>query len=804
MPDPNPLAADLDATRWPAHRRVRTAMLGLLVAAAAVAGFQYRLAERDERLRMSDGDVVVLAAAQRAVGYRLSHLAEIAVIEASAYDLERTLRETQAEALALDDALRAQRGAGVLVDAGYAAALSSWQDTREILWYRTDNLVARIGRDDSQALDTLVAKVGEAAGPFVEATNLLVRAAHATARERSVEASRALHDRMLIMMIVLGALALVVVEPTARALERQNRQLRAKRQEMEALLAALPTGVVVLDREGRAADCNPAAQRMLGLSREQVLGRVATDVQWRILNDDLSDCPPALYPGRPTLASGRAALGQSNAVRMPDGTLRWLLVNSEPVVEAGGAVAGAIVCMVDVTEQRAQQQLLRENARTDALTGLPNRSVVVERVEVALARWQRHGEHFAVLFMDFDRFKQVNDTLGHSAGDELLRQVARRLQAALRRNDAVARVAGSEAQLAARLGGDEFVIVLDHIRGSDDACSVARRLLDDLATPYEIDGHTVHSSASIGVVTAEHASPDAEDILRDADTAMYEAKRAGKGRFVLFDTAMHERISRHVQLEEDLREGLARDELYVVYQPVVDLGGGRIVGVEALARWQHPVRGAVSPAEFIPVAEDSGLIGAIGDLVLERACTQFMQWRAALGEQAPKQLAVNLSRAQLRLSGIVDTVHETLQRSGMPPACLQLELTESLAAQDEGVQRTLRELKALGVTVALDDFGTGYSSLACLHLLPVDTVKIDRSFVRHAEGSEYHRVLIEATIRVAQALGMTVVAEGIETPGQALLLHALRCDKGQGFLYGRPQAAADMHDRLLEEGAVAA
>jgi diguanylate cyclase (GGDEF)-like protein len=485
-----------------------------------------------------------------------------------------------------------------------------------------------------------------------------------------------------------------------------------------------------------------------------------------------------------------------------DGTPYWLDLDLRPLHDRHGVVRGHVAVGSDVTERRRLQEELTRSARIDALTGLPNRAVVVERVQRALDHAARHpGYGFAVLFMDFDRFKQVNDMLGHSAGDELLRQIARRVEDTLRPGDAVARVP-SQLQLAARIGGDEFVVVLEGVRDEADALTVAERLREALALPYTLGSQLLQSGASIGIVVADHGLRSAEDVLRDADTAMYEAKRGGRGRCVVFDRSMHERVVQALAIENDLRRALRDDELFVVYQPLVDLADQRMVGVEALVRWRHPRLGIVAPARFVGVAEEAGLIDAIGRQVLERACRQFADWRRALGDAAPRLLAVNLSRAQLQLPGLVPEVKWLLESHGMRPAELQLEVTESLAAQDERVQATLRELKTLGVRLALDDFGTGYSSLACLHQLPVDTVKIDRSFVMHAETVEYHRVLIEATIRVAQALGMTTVAEGVETSGQAALMRRLRCDRGQGYLFSRPMLAEELPAWVAEAAAL--
>ncbi len=452
-------------------------------------------------------------------------------------------------------------------------------------------------------------------------------------------------------------------------------------------------------------------------------------------------------------------------------------------------------------EQETLTRRLDNAARTDGLTKMPNRRAVQEQIRLIMTRpdGAAQGES-AVMFINFDRFKQINDTLGNAAGDKVLTTMAERMRAALRPPTDRLALAAGPSQMAARAGGDEFVVVLDGMRCTADIESVAQRLLETISKPYRIASHDIICNVSMGIVLGAQASGDADAVLRDASIAMAEAKRAGGGRYVLFDTAMRERVVRRGDIEGDLRRALQEQQLFVLYQPVVGLladgGTDHATGVEALVRWQHPTRGIVSPVEFIQVAEECGLIGAVGDFVLRQACEDFVRWQAELGEGAPRLLAVNLSRAQLAQPGWTEVVTGILAATGMQAPLLQLEVTESLAAQDAQVQERLHELKALGIKLALDDFGTGYSSLASLHLLPVDTVKIDRSFVSQGDTSHHHRVLIEATVMVARSLGMDTVAEGIETPEQAAVVRELKCDKGQGYLFSRPLSSSALIEWL--------
>lgn len=455
-----------------------------------------------------------------------------------------------------------------------------------------------------------------------------------------------------------------------------------------------------------------------------------------------------------------------------------------------------------VREQRVLASRLASAARVDLLTQLPNRARALELLQQMAGRPRAPScDQCAVLFVNFDRFKQINDTLGNEVGDQVIMLVAERLRATVR---ASSRPPGSRTatELAARVGGDEFAVLLDGLPDRATVDRIATRLLSRLSEPYRIGSHELACTFSVGVVVLDTDGHDADGLLRDAAIAMAVAKEEGGNRLAIFRQQMRDQALLRGGLEADLRHAIERGELFNVYQPVVGLlAGGKVdraAGVEALVRWHHPQRGVVGPVEFIGIAEDCGLIGALGQKVLEVACADFMSWQRRLGARAPRLLAVNLSRAQLSEEDFCGKVAAVLAATGMDADRLQLEITESLAAQGQDMQQQLLRLKALGVKLALDDFGTGYSSLSSLHLLPVDTVKIDRSFVTLAGSSRHHEVLIEATVKVARSLGMNTVAEGVETEQQASVVCAQGCDKGQGYLYSRPIAATVIEEWLTK------
>ncbi|MDN4056131.1 bifunctional diguanylate cyclase/phosphodiesterase [Massilia sp. YIM B02763] len=573
----------------------------------------------------------------------------------------------------------------------------------------------------------------------------------------------------------------------------------------EALVQFLyraPIGLVQAGLDGAVDMLNPMSSSLLmPLARDGSLDNLFTVLQ--DVAPQLRDVAASFAEPSGVVCEGlRLPLGDAAVPGGPQ-------VLSLSILKLDGTRLMATVTDATAEMQREQERLarrLKSQARTDALTRMPNREALLEQLQQMLARPAGEATAgFALLFLNCDRFRQINDAHGQAVGDRVLVQVGERIRAALRPpSDRIDPAAGS-GQLAARTGADEFAVVLDGMRCRADAEKVALRLLDALARPHQLPGQDITCRMSMGLVWSDDAGGLAGEMLRDASIAMVEAKRAGGARCVVFETAMRERAARRADIESDLRLALADDQLFTVYQPVVGFApAGSIdhaAGVEALVRWRHPVRGIVPPIDFIQVAEESGLIGALGDFVLRRSCRDFAAWQRELGPRAPRLLAVNLSRAQLGQADLPVTVAAVLREYGMQPRQLQLEVTESLAAQDQHVQERLHELKALGVKLALDDFGTGYSSLSSLHLLPVDTVKIDRSFVCQADTSNHHRVLIEATVKVAQSLGMNTVAEGIETEAQARVVRELHCAKGQGYLFSRPLPSGDLLDWLAGTGA---
>lgn len=431
----------------------------------------------------------------------------------------------------------------------------------------------------------------------------------------------------------------------------------------------------------------------------------------------------------------------------------------------------------ELLERKNAEEKLVYNVLHDPLTNLPNRVLFMNRLQNAMERAKRHRDYkFAVLYLDLDRFKVVNDSLGHNIGDLLLIESAKRIAVCLRGEDTVA-----------RLGGDEFVILLEDVKDPMDATRVADRIQDDLALPCDLNGHKVFVSVSIGIILSEARYEQPGDILRDADIAMYRAKGQGRGRYEMFHAAMLAHAKTRLKLESELRKALERQEFIIHYQPIIELGTSQIVGFEALARWQHPTRGLVAPAEFIPTAEETGLIVPIGHWVLAEACRQICEWQIQFPSDLPLTISVNLSVRQCAQMDLVQKVAEVLQKTGLGAGNLKLELTESMIVEDtQSTAAMLSELRALGVQVQIDDFGTGYSSLGYLQRLPIDTLKIDRTFVSRIKKDGSGSEIVRTILALAHDMGMKVIAEGVETEEQLLKLKSMDCEYGQGFLFTKP------------------
>lgn len=473
-------------------------------------------------------------------------------------------------------------------------------------------------------------------------------------------------------------------------------------------------------------------------------------------------------------------------LRTRSGEYRWFRTRGEVVRDNSGKARRMAGSTSDITALKRIEEESTRAALLDKLTGLPNRALLLDRLQQTMYQAFRSGRHqYVVMFLDFDRFKIVNDSLGHDAGDALLKEIASRLKIELRSADSVSRqVTGPTT---ARLGGDEFVVLLDDLQNHHDALQIADRLLTCLSRPYRIGKHDVYSTASIGIVFGDIKYSRAEDIVRDADTAMYEAKRTGKARYVVFDASMRERVRRRMMLEGDLRKALTDGQLYLVYQPIVSLTTGETIAIEALVRWNHHVEGTISPSEFIPLAEESGLIACIGEWILRQGCYQMTAWQKLLGNAAPAQLSFNLSRRQFSMPDLPQVLSDILAETHLAPQRLLLEVTEDAFAGDfRGAAKIIQNLKQVGVQLAIDDFGSSSSSFAALRELPLDVLKTDKSLIVGVDHSKDVAALVHALSVLVKNLGITMISQGIESASQVVTLQKLGCAHGQGFFFTEP------------------
>ena len=558
-----------------------------------------------------------------------------------------------------------------------------------------------------------------------------------------------------------------------RAMERRSEQ------RIRALVDDATDVVTVLGHDLRVRWQAASVSGLLGVQPGSQLGTAVTSVAH-------PDDQPLFESFLRAVAGGNGSGKVRIRLRHTDG--RWLDVEvtakdrfSDP------AVGGLVLNLRNVSARVAVENELRHQAFHDALTGLANRALFEDRLRHALAAGVRSQRPVAVLFIDLDDFKTINDSLGHGAGDALLRSVAARIDPLVRAIDT-----------AARLGGDEFAVLLDGVKSSREAEGVAARMLEELNEGFVLDDRELRLGASIGVALSD-GSVQADELLRNADAAMYAAKASGRNAVRAFEPMMHQSAVEHFELRTELPGALEREEFYLDYQPIVSLDDKRMVGVEALVRWQHPTRGRVAPDQFIGVAEETGLIVELGQWVLDRACHQAREWQLAAPHASPIRVSVNVSIRQLRDDDFAGRVADVLQRTGLTPDLLILEITEGLLAEDpEALVRRLEALKQLGVRIAVDDFGTGYSALSHLQQFPVDVLKIDKSFIDHLNGDAQNANLIEGIINLGESLNVDVIAEGIEQPQQADQLKAIRATLGQGFLFSKPTNPAAILALLRE------
>lgn len=594
------------------------------------------------------------------------------------------------------------------------------------------------------------------------------------------------------------------VKERTRELTRANAQLKLEAAERTMVGEALRKaearyrtifenaveGIFQMSTEGRYLAANPALARIFGYETpDQFMAAMAMDPSRHILEEDSF----AEFLRRINVFS-KVQDFQMRVCTLEEAVV-WISMNGHRVVDRTGETLYIEGSVEDMTLRKEMENALRQQAFHDPLTGLPNRMLFQDHLQLALERSKRRPDYlFAVLYMDLDRFKIINDSLGHDAGDNLLKAIARSLEECVRTSDTVA-----------RFGGDEFAILLEEIDAPREAVRIARRILEDIAKPLMLTGHEVYTTGSMGIVLVTDGYERSDSILRDADTAMYKAKEQGKARFKVFNQKMHEQALRIMELESELRRAVERQEIQVYYQPIIDLKAQRIAGFEALSRWIHPRHGFIPPSEFIPLAEDTGLIVPLGAEVLRAACSTLLTWHAlfheqGLGAEALPRMSVNISGKQFLHPSLVADVEGILEETGLDPSYLVLEITENvLMVNTDGAGSMLGKLKRLGVSISMDDFGTGYSSLSYLRQFPIDHIKIDRGFVNSCHEDAESLAIIKTVLSLGHALGMSVVAEGVETVEQMGLLRQKLCQYGQGYLFSRPLPMEQMQEYLLAQ-----
>ena len=559
-----------------------------------------------------------------------------------------------------------------------------------------------------------------------------------------------------------------------------ERALRETNQFASEIIENAGEGIVVYDREFRYLLWNRFMEDLTGVAAEDVLGKNAFDVFPHMREQHVDDLLEHAMSGH-TVASPDLRYYIPSS-----GREGWISAVYRPHYDARGTIVGVIGLVRDITQRKAAEQQIEYQAYHDALTGLANRRLFEEHLTLALALAQRRRRLVGVLFLDIDHFKIVNDSLGHTVGDELLKQVAARLKGVVREGDTVARV-----------GGDEFTIVLQDLQRKDDAAIVAEKVLRTVAQPADVAGHHLYITTSIGITTFPDDGEDAETLIKNADNAMYRAKAEGRNTFHLSTQELSRWVQERMSLESALHLAIERDEFELVYQPQIDVRSMKVCGMEALLRWRHPERGLIAPGEFIGVAEDRGYIVVIGDWVLRTACEQAARLCAVGHENV--RVAVNLSARQFREASLLARVKGAIEQSKLDPRLLELEITESVAVENvELTVAILKELRAAGISIAIDDFGTGHSALSYLKHFPVDTLKIDRSFVEDLPAAD-NAAIVRAVIQLAEGLRMRVVAEGVERKEQLDFLVANGCTDVQGFYFGNPVHAAEL-DALWSSG----